>query len=99
MFGIGSSEILIVLLIALLVLGPNELPRVARSLARALRTVQRATDDIRHTVTAELALDAEEEEKLEKMKALARREADEGKPAEREEADAEPASSKPTPPE
>lgn len=59
MFGIGSSELIIVFLIALLVLGPEELPKVARSVGRAVRKIQHATDDIKHTITAEI----EEEER------------------------------------
>lgn len=54
MFGIGTGEILIILLIALLVLGPDELPRVARTLGKTFRKIQHATDDIKHTITAEL---------------------------------------------
>lgn len=37
MFNIGFSELLIVLLIAFLVVGPKDLPKVARALARFLR--------------------------------------------------------------
>ncbi len=62
MFGIGTGELLIILLIALLVLGPKEIPRVARTLARTLRSLQRVTDDIKHTVTAEIE-ELEEAEK------------------------------------
>lgn len=67
--GVGTSEILIVLLIALLVLGPKELPKVARTLAKTIRSIQRMTDDIKHTVTAELdELESEEFEPKEKPK-------------------------------
>jgi len=37
MFGIGTSEILVILLIALLILGPKEIPKVARTIGRGLR--------------------------------------------------------------
>ena len=37
MFNIGFSELLIILLIAFLVVGPKDLPKVARALARFIR--------------------------------------------------------------
>lgn len=37
MFNIGFSELLVILLIAFLVVGPKDLPRVARALARFIR--------------------------------------------------------------
>lgn len=40
-FGIGAWEILLVLLIALLVLGPQRLPEVAVQMARAIRWLRR----------------------------------------------------------
>lgn len=60
MFGLGFSEILFILLIALLVLGPKKLPEVSRSLGRALGELKRTADDFRR----EIALsDLEEERK------------------------------------
>lgn len=59
MFGIGTSEILIILLIALLVLGPKEIPKIARTLGRTMREFQRATDELKHTINSEIDLDEE----------------------------------------
>ncbi|MCI0454426.1 MAG: Sec-independent protein translocase protein TatB [Candidatus Dadabacteria bacterium] len=59
MFGIGTSEILIILLIALLVLGPKEIPKIARTLGRTMREFQRATDELKHTIDSEIDLDEE----------------------------------------
>ncbi|MDA2919524.1 Sec-independent protein translocase protein TatB [Desulfobacterota bacterium AH_259_B03_O07] len=53
MFGIGTSEILIILLIALLVLGPKEIPKVARTIGRTMRDLQRAKDELRQTIDSE----------------------------------------------
>ena len=47
MFGLGTAELLIILFIALVVLGPKELPKVARTLGRGIRELQRAKDDIK----------------------------------------------------
>ena len=54
MFGIGTSEILIILLIALLILGPKEIPKVARTIGRGMRELQRAKDDISKSIEFEM---------------------------------------------
>lgn len=50
---IGPAEIIIVLVIALVVFGPNRLPRLARDLGRGVREFQRAASSAR----ADLGLD------------------------------------------
>ena len=47
MFGIGTAEILVILCMALVVLGPKELPKVARTVGRGIRELQRAKDDLK----------------------------------------------------
>jgi sec-independent protein translocase protein TatB len=54
MFGVGTTEILVILLIALLILGPKEIPKIARTLGRTMREFQRATDELRHTINSEI---------------------------------------------
>src|SRR5438067_1744524 len=41
MFGIGGSELVVIVLLALLVLGPDKLPQLARAAARAYREFMR----------------------------------------------------------
>ena len=53
MFGLGTAELLIILFIALVVLGPKELPKIARTLGRGIRELQRAKDDIRKNIEFE----------------------------------------------
>ncbi len=52
MFGIGMPELLIIMAVALLVLGPKRLPEIARSLGRGIAEFRRASTDLRNTLTA-----------------------------------------------
>jgi len=58
-FNVGTPELLVILLVALIVLGPNKLPEVARQIGKALAEVRRlgagfqaemrdAMDPVRH---------------------------------------------------
>jgi Tat protein translocase TatB subunit len=47
MFGIGMTELLVIFVIGLLVLGPKRLPELARNLGRGLAEFRRASVDIR----------------------------------------------------
>lgn len=50
MFGLGFAEILVILVVALLVFGPDRLPELARSLGRGLGEFRRASNDLRRSV-------------------------------------------------
>lgn len=53
MFGIGFPELLLILAIALMVIGPRRLPDIARALGRALGEFKRATDEFKQTINEE----------------------------------------------
>ena len=55
MFGIGPQELIVILVIGLLVLGPKRLPEIARSVGKGLSEFRRASNDLRQS----LALDDE----------------------------------------
>jgi Tat protein translocase TatB subunit len=46
MFGIGTPELLVILVVALIVLGPERLPEVARTLGKGLAELRRATSGL-----------------------------------------------------
>ena len=50
MFNIGFSELLIIAVVALIFIGPKQLPDLAHALGRFLRDFQRATDEIKQSV-------------------------------------------------
>ncbi|MBW2714787.1 MAG: twin-arginine translocase TatA/TatE family subunit [Deltaproteobacteria bacterium] len=47
MFGIGMTELLVILAIGLIVIGPKKLPELARSLGKGLAEFRRASTDMR----------------------------------------------------
>ena len=46
MFNLGFSEVILIAIIALVFIGPKQLPELARTLGRALNELKRATGDI-----------------------------------------------------
>jgi len=50
MFGMGMPEILLILAIALIVIGPKKLPELAKSLGRALGEFKSATSDLKESM-------------------------------------------------
>lgn len=50
MFGIGMPELLIILCLALIVIGPQKMPAVAKALGRGLNEFRRATQEIKNTI-------------------------------------------------
>ncbi|MBC2717385.1 MAG: twin-arginine translocase TatA/TatE family subunit [Desulfobacteraceae bacterium] len=50
MFGIGVPELLIILAIALIVIGPKKLPDLAKSLGRALNEFKKATKEFKDSM-------------------------------------------------
>jgi Tat protein translocase TatB subunit len=64
-FGIGMTELLVILVVGLLVLGPKRLPDLARSLGRGLAEFRRASTDMRREfmdVQDELRIDPTQED-------------------------------------
>jgi sec-independent protein translocase protein TatB len=53
MFGIGMPELILILAVALIVIGPKKLPDMARSLGRALGEFKKATRELKETIDIE----------------------------------------------
>src|SRR5262249_33521052 len=47
MFGLGMGELIVILVVALIVLGPAKLPKLASDLGKAIRDFRRAADDVK----------------------------------------------------
>ncbi len=47
---IGTSELLVILAVALIVFGPKKLPEIGRSLGSGLRELKRASNELMHTI-------------------------------------------------
>ena len=63
MFDIGFSELVVIGLVALIVIGPERLPRVARTLGHLMGRLQRYVADVKADINREVELD-----ELRKMK-------------------------------
>jgi TatA/E family protein of Tat protein translocase len=54
MLNIGPQELFIILVIALLVVGPQRLPALGRSIGRGLRELRKAQDEVKRTIQVTL---------------------------------------------
>src|SRR5262245_60782311 len=57
MFDVGFSEMIVVAIIALIVLGPEKLPKVARTVGHLLGRMQRYVNDVKADINREIELD------------------------------------------
>ena len=73
MFGIGMPELIINKVIALIVIGPQKLPDLAKSLGKGLAEFKKATDDFKQSIDTETRSTEEKEHlaRLAEAKALA----------------------------
>lgn len=54
MFGIGTTEFFVIILVGVLVLGPEHLPRIMRTFTKVMSDVRRVSTDFQRTVNLEV---------------------------------------------
>jgi sec-independent protein translocase protein TatB len=63
--GLSMTEVIIILALALLLLGPDQLPSLAKSLGKGLRELRKVTDDLKGQFESEIArIDLNEQQKI-----------------------------------
>ena len=67
---IGTSELILIGLVALIVFGPRKLPELARMLGKAMNEFRRTTDDFKETWAREVDFEGEEKKIQYELNAL-----------------------------
>lgn len=57
MFDVGFSELIVIAIVALVVIGPERLPKVARTVGHLLGRMQRFVNDVKADISREMQLD------------------------------------------
>ena len=70
MFGIGGTELLVILVVALIVLGPKSVPQIARTLGKAMGEFRKVSTEFQRTLNTEIELEEHEKRKQEAEKEL-----------------------------
>ena len=53
MFGIGTWELVIILVLALVILGPAKIPQMARSIGRGMAQLRKSVNDVKREIDIE----------------------------------------------
>ena len=61
---LGSTELLFILVMALVFFGPRKLPQISRSLGKSLAEFRRASDDFKRTWEREVAMESTRENSI-----------------------------------
>jgi sec-independent protein translocase protein TatB len=70
MFGIGFDEFLLIIIIAILFLGPDKLPEAMVKVGRFIKSVKKVMNDAKHSIESEIKIADLKEEALSYKKQL-----------------------------
>jgi len=59
---IGSSEILMIILVAVLVVGPNRIVEISRNIGKVMRAIRKTTAELTTAVTKEIELEEKDKQ-------------------------------------
>jgi TatA/E family protein of Tat protein translocase len=62
--GVGTSELMLILIVALVIFGPRKLPQLSRSIGKSLANFKRASEDFKQTWEKEVAREGSIKEAL-----------------------------------
>ena len=83
MFGIGSTEFLVILIVAFIVLGPSHLPKIAKTLGKTMGEFRRVSTEFQRTLNLEAEKEEHEARKQQAEKEFFAQEAQAAKSAEK----------------
>jgi len=74
MFGIGTTELMVILGLALILLGPKKIPEIARSLGRTMAELRKTADELKESIAEEIEPLKEDMPKREEIEGLIKKE-------------------------